>query len=879
MAAYRKHRRLFWWRGEREIQAEVDEELKFHFDARVNELRASGWTATAARTQAEAEFGDVQDARRYMIEVDRRQEMWQRRAEVLSSALHDVRIGWRGLRRDRGFLLVAVLTLALGIGANSAIYGLVDGVLLRQLPYAEADRLVAVTPEYAFMRAEYALARERMGSLEQLGGYQPGVGFSVTIEGEAVRLVGAHISSTLFKTLAVRPTGRDFRVEEEQVNRGRVAIISHGLWQRWFGGQTNVLGRSMVIDGLTHHIVGIAPFGFAFPDARTELWVPATIDAAERSTYWGIGGMRAVGRLRPGATALQARAELRALGEDMRLANPFWTPKAPYRADADVVPLHESLVGDSRRMLLVLLGAVAVVWLIACANVANLMLARGLARERELAVRMALGAARGRVVRQLVTESLTLSLLGGVAGLALGWLVLKALLPFLPSDLPRLNEVRLDVRVLVYTIAASVLAGVGFGVFPAFRVVTQQLTSSLKENLRTGTSARHRRLSSTVVVAEVALAVVLVTGAGLLLQSLQNLSRVDTGFTSSGVISARVSPPAALYREPERRAAFYDRVLSRLRTEPGVGAVAWTGQLPFDGELSLTATAVEFVSNDPNDLPVFEFRPVTPEYFQTLGIPLIEGRGFTEADRAGTLPVAIVDRATAERFWPGQTPVGKRMGRPWLREWRTVVGVVGSVRNNQLRGKFGPSYYVPLAQEPGNAAVLVIRSSTTLEAAAAQIRTVVREADPSVPVSDVRSVDELVWSASARERTAALLIGVFATLAVLLGAIGLYGVLSYAVTQRRQELSLRSALGASRTDLLGLVMRDGVLLGAIGLVIGLPAALLSARVLSTLLYGVEPGDLSNLLRVAAVLLVTCVLAALLPALRAVRAQPAEALRG
>jgi putative ABC transport system permease protein len=401
----------------------------------------------------------------------------------------------------------------------------------------------------------------------------------------------------------------------------------------------------------------------------------------------------------------------------------------------------------------------------------------------------------------------------------------------------------------------------------------------LKEGVRTGTGVRSRRLSSVVVIAEVALAMVLVAAAGLLVRSLSNLSRVDTGFVSDHVITARLSPPAALYREPGRRLAFYEQVLDRIHGSAVVTNVALTKQLPFDGELSLSAAAVEFVTIDPNELPVFELRAITPEYFRTLRIPLLEGRSFTSADQSGAMPAAIVDRATAERFWPGESALGKRVGRPWLQEWRTVVGVVGAVRNNELKGESTLALYVPLAQEPSSAAVLVVRTGARLQTIAPLLRDVVREVDPGVPVSDVRPFGELVSDAVGRERVAALLIGAFAGLAMLLGAVGLYGVLSYAVTQRAHELSVRRALGATRRHLLAMVLRDGLALALVGVAIGVPAAGLAARALHSLLYGVDAADPLNLAVVTMVLLATCTAAALVPALRSLRAQPADALRG
>jgi putative ABC transport system permease protein len=796
-----------------------------------------------------------------------------------ASIRQDVRFAWRGLLRDRVFTAVAVSTLALGIGANSAIYTLVDGVLLRSLPFARPTELVSVAPDHSLLRAEYAMARERLRSVTALAGYQPRVGVSISGEGEAIRAVGALISANLLATLGVEPIGRDFEPVHEQANSGAVAIISHRLWRARYAGEQSVLGRALVIDGATHHIIGVMPADFAFPDADTDVWLPATIDAAQPGTFWGVGGLRAVGRLRAGATAAQVQAELRGLAEAMRLANPFWTPNAGYRNDNTVVPLRDALVGNARTMLLVLMGAVVLVWLIACANVGNLMLARGLGREREIALRMALGAGRSRILRQLLTESAVLSLIGGASGLAAGWVLLGAVVPRLPADLPRLPEVAMDVRVLGFTAVASILAAIVFGVLPAFRVASRHPAASVAGGQRAGASMRQRRLSSGIIVAEVALAAVLVTGAGLLLRSVGNLSRVDTGFATEQVVTARLSLPPGLYREPAKRLAFYEQIIERVRGFPGVHDVALTRQLPFDGELSLTAAAVEHVTTDPNDLPVFELRAVTPDYFRTLRIPLVEGRTFTGEDRPDRQPVALVDRATAERFWPGESALGRRIGRPWLQEWRTIVGVVGTVRNNELKGERSPTLYVPMAQEPGSAAVLAVRTNATLAGVGGMIRTAVAEADPAVPVSHLLPFDDLVTAAASRERIAALLIGAFAALAMLLGAVGLYGVLSYAVTRRAHELSVRSALGATRNSLLGMVLREGLSLGAIGVAIGLPSAVLAGRALRSLLYGVDETDPANLAIVALALLVTCTLAALIPALRAVRAEPAKALRG
>jgi putative ABC transport system permease protein len=794
----------------------------------------------------------------------------------VQSLWQDIRFGVRGLLRDRGFTAVTLLVLAIGIGANTAMFSIVDTVLIRALPYTQPERLVAVWPNATFLRAEYALARERTRSFEQLGAYEAGVDLALSGEGEATRLTGARITANLLPMLGVSVNGRAFRPEEEIGTAGDVVLLSNRLWQNRFGSDPHIVDRRITIDGRAHTVVGVLPQRFAFPDAHTDLWLPLTVDPANVGAYWGVGGTRSIGRLRAGVTAEQAQSELRALAEAMRLANPLWTPKAPYRADATVEPLQASMVGNTQRMLLVLLGAVVFVLLIAAANVGNLSLARGLARERELAVRKALGAGRGRIVRQLVTESALLSLIGGVLGLAVGWFALRIVLGLLPPETPRIAEAHIDLRVLAFTTATSVITGLVFGMLPALRI--SALSEALKDGARAGNSVARRRLSSGLVVAEVALAVVLVAGAGLLLRSLQNLSRVDTGFAREQVLSARLDLPAAIYTEPERRLVFYERVAEQVRAHPGVTSVAITNQLPFDGELSLTAAAVEFVTNDLNELPVFWYRATTPEYFATLQIPVLEGRTFTDAERAGSAPVAIVDETAAKRFWPGESALGKRLGRPWLREWRTVVGVVGSVRNTNLTRDIDPAFYVPFAQDPDPAAVLVIRGSAPAAALGDAVRAAVRTADPVVAVSDVRTLQSLISDSTARERATSLLVAFFAALALLLGATGLYGVLSYGVTQRTRELALCSALGASRSNVLGLVLKSGLTLGASGILIGLPTALLLARSLRGLLFGVDAGSFSNLAGVAIVLLSTCLVAALVPALRALRIAPAEALK-
>jgi predicted permease len=875
----RRRRGIDWLRrGEARLRADVDEELGFHLEMRTRELVATGMSAAAARAQAVREFGDVEETRRHLVVRDRAQETRRGRLELMQGLRQDIRFGVRGLLRDRAFTLVALVMLALGIGANAAIFSVVDTVLIRALPYQQPDRLVAVWPRSAFLRAEYDMARARTRSFAALAAFEPGVDVSFAAARDAQRLTAARITANLLPALGVSPVGGGFVAADEQGARGDVALISHRLWRAHFGARS-MAGQGIVLDGRSHIVVGILPAGFAFPDAETDVWLPLPLEATQVGRYWGVGGTRSIARLRAGASAVQAQSELRTLAEEMRLANPLWTPKAPYRADATVEPLQASLVGATQRMLLVLLGAVGLVLLIACANVGNLFLARGLARERELAVRRALGAGRGRIVRQLLTESAVLSLAGGALGLGLAWIALRALVRLLPPSMPRLSEVHIDVRVLGFTLLASVLTGLVFGTLPALRIASSQLSASLKDGARAGTSVSRRRLSSGLVIAEVALAVILVTGAGLLVRSLHNLSRVAPGFAHQHMLTARLDLPVSAYPEPARRLVFYERVAQRLRAFPGVSSVAITNQMPFDGELSITAAAIEFVTNDPNELPVFWYWSTTPDYFTTMQIPLLEGRAFTDTDRAHGAPVAIVDATTAQRFWPGQSALGKRIGRPWLREWRTVVGVVGPVRSTNLTRTIDPAFYVPFAQDPAAAAVLVVRSAAPIDALSAAIRAAVRAADPIVAVSEIRTAQSLIAGSATRERATSVLVGTLAALALLLGATGLYGLLSYSVTQRKHELALRSALGASRASLLRIVLHNGLALTATGLMVGVPAAWLLAHALRGLLFGIEPGDAGNLIAVTLVLSAASLLAALIPALRALRVQPAEALKG
>ncbi|HEU4631144.1 MAG TPA: ABC transporter permease [Gemmatimonadaceae bacterium] len=876
-----RFRRLFrWpWRTAAQVRADVDAELRFHLEERARDLEREGLSATGAARRARAEFGDVEAARARLGEEGVRFERRTRRLGWLGELRQDVRFGWRALRRRPGFLLVAVLTLALGVGANTTIFALVDGVLLRQLPYPEPERLVAVWPQHWFSAGEYVGFRDRTHSFARVASYRPGVGVSLSGEGAPERLEGALVSATLFATLGVDAAlGRTIAAGEDEPGRDAVVVIGDALWRRRFGADPEIIGRTIRLDGQSRTVVGVMPPGFHFPSGTTQLWLPMHIDPAQPGDLWGYGGNSILARLAPGVTPAQAAADVLGIARRLRLENPLWTPdSAGYLADADVVPLRAQLVGDVRRMLLILLGAAGLVLLIACANVANLLLARGLERERELTIRAALGAGRGRLARQLLTESLLLALLGGTAGMLVAAGSLRALVPLLPADTPRLAEVGLDLRVLGAALVAALVTGGAFGLAPALRLARPDAGGTLGARGAAGGARRH--LLSTLVVGEMALAVVLVTGAGLLLKSFWRLSQVDPGFRTEHVLSARVSPPADQFREPARRAALHAAVLDRVRTLPGVTAAAVTSQLPFDQENTSGPVAIPGVTLNPNDLPLFEQRRVSPEYLRALGLRLVRGRGFTEADRAGAQLVALVDERAARQFWPDDDPIGKTVGFPWFDRWMTVVGIVSSVKNNDLRAEGQPALYIPFAQDPQVDAVLVVRTTGDPAAIAGQLRGLVAGVDADVPVSHIRTLDELVSASMARPRLTTLLLGAFAALALLLGAVGLYGVVAYQVSQRTQEIGVRVALGARTGTVLGMVLRQGLALALLGAGVGLAAALVVARLLRGFLYDVSATDPWTFATVPLVLAAVAVLATLVPARRAARVDPVRALRG
>lgn len=817
----------------------------------------------------------------------------------MNELLRDVRYAVRQWGRRPGFALVVVLTLALGIGANAAVFSVFDTVLLSPLPYQQPERLVFIHSRFASLDLErfwisppeFVELREWNRSFEEIGAYRVR---SVNVSGgeRPERVTSADVSAGLFEVLGVpAAVGRPFTEDEDLPNADPVVVLSWDLWQRSFDGDPSLVGKTIEVDGGRRTVVGVMPETFDVEDSQVELYLPLALDPADPGGR-GSHGLFLIGRLAPGVTFAEAEQEMKTLlvrwqeefGQVSHAPNPDTHPLL-------LVPLQEDLVGGARPALWLLLGAVGFVLLIACANAANVLLARAEGRQREVAVRTALGASGPRLLRQFLTESVALALAGGALGLLLAYAGLKAILATLPEGVPRLAEVGLDGRVLLFTLAAAVGTGLLFGLAPAFHARTRGLSGVLKEGTRSSAGAGRQRLRRALVVAEVALAAVLVVGAGLLLKSFWTLQQVDPGFDPEGVLSLRVSLPSATYPDEIQVAAFFDRLTAELEALPGVEvAAAMTGRPPARS-INANDTEFEGVAQGP-DLPIQNvdyYQFVTPGYFEALRIEPVTGRVFSETDAGDGAPVVVVNRRLAERFYPGQDPVGRRLRRGWFGDeepWMTIVGVVEDVKQGGMDQEAGTELYflhrqvphvVPDAGIP-RTLYAVVRTTGDPQALAGSAREVVARLDRSLPVSEVSPLAEVVGDSLARSRFLTLLVGGFGVLALLLAAVGTYGVLSYAVEERRHEMGVRMALGARAADLLKLVLSQGMSWVGAGLALGLLLAVALRRAVAGVLYGVTPGDPATFVTVVAVLLATALLACLVPAVRAVRVAPASVLK-
>lgn len=802
----------------------------------------------------------------------------------MDSLLQDLRYAVRRLARSPAFTFVAVLTLALGIGANTAVFSVVNAVLLRPLPFAQADQLDLVQttkeglgtvpvapPDFLQMQAETR-------AYEALAAYS--LSFpSLTGEGDPVRLNGGAISASLFDLLGVGPVlGRTFAADENEPGRDRVALLGHSVWMERFGGDPGVIGRVIRLDGEPYEVVGVMPRGVDYPDGR-EIWTPLTYDGTFRSDSSRLGHyLSVVGRRKSGVEAAAGASDIAAIAG--RIEQAFPGMKDGFGGTA--TPLRDEIVGPVRTPLLLLLGAVGMVLLIACVNIANLLLARAVAREGELAVRTALGAERRRLVRQLLTESVVMGVIGGMAGLLLGVWGTEWLLQIQPEGMPRLDEVRVDRSVVGFTGLLAVMTGLLFGLVPAYQVTRGEIARTLRESGRSGSAgpgaARVRRI---LVVLQTALAVLLLAGAGLLMRSFAALSSIDPGFRAEGTLALDLSLPVAAYPEPERVRTFYATLEERLRALPGVESVGSTSAPPMSAYSRRSPLLIAGLPEPPADEDrIVNIRTVSPELLVTLRVPLIRGRGFQPTDDARAPRVALLTESAAARFFPGLDPVGMRVANASRGEtqWAEVVGIVGDVRGSDLTREGEPGMYFSALQETGRQMSLVLRTTADPAAIVPAVRREIATLDPNLPLFNVRSLEAALGAAVARPRFYMLMLSIFAAAALVLCAVGIFGVMSFTVVQRTREIGVRIALGAAPQSVVRMVVGGALGLALAGVAIGLLTAAAGARLLSSLLFGVGPADPVTLGGVALLLTMVAAAAGYLPARRATRVDPAVALR-
>jgi putative ABC transport system permease protein len=864
-----------------EPRPDVEAELSFHVEMRMRELVDQGETPERARQLAIQRFGDYEGARQACVEINQRRRRHMNRAEFLTELKQDIGYAFRMMRRAPAFTAAALVTLALGIGANSAIFSVVNGVLLESLPYRDAGRLHHVQMLYpdgtqydSLSAPDFMSVRADTRVFEQLEAIDLG---SVTVlgAGEPQEIEAAYVSDGLFDMLGFGVSmGRPFRPEENRPGQATVAILGHGLWQRLFGGDANVLGRTITSAGVTYTIVGVAAQGAVLPYAA-ELYFPieyrpifdATTAQGRRSEFLAV-----IGRARADVDAAAIDADLKRVGSQLMVAFKQTNDGLTFASK----PLREVIVGDVQRPLFVMLGAVGFVLLVACANVANLLLARGSARHGELSVRAAVGAGRARLIRQLVTESILLGLIGGVLGLGLAYWSTQALIAARPADLPRIDDIHLNGTVVLFTFGAALFTSLIFGFIPALQATNEHLLRGLQESGRSGGGGRTHRLRATLVVAEMALAVILLTGAGLLIRSFIALTEVNPGFQPEGAITLRLTFQGAEYQGGDQVRNRVDQLIGRVRELPQVTAVAAGSILPLGGLGALNDFAVEGAPQPPPDVnQEIAVAGATPEYFKAIGTPLVRGRLFTDLDQPKSPPVVLLNEAAARKWFPNQDPIGRRVlsGGP-----REVVGIVGDVLQRTPGQPAVAQMFVPFTQRTGRTIRLIVRTSGDPLTLAAAVREQVRALDPNLPLPQATPLADVVTRSVARPRFYMSLLTLFAAVALVLSATGIFGVMSYAVAQQSKEIGIRMALGARAPDVLRSVVGRALALAGAGVIVGVGAAVLLGGFLGNQLFGVTRFDPATLGAVIVVLMASAALASLLPATRAARIDPIRAFR-
>jgi len=862
------------------LERELDEELRFHLERQIEANVERGMEREDARTAALRAFGGVEQAKEACRD--------ERGTRFLEELGQDLLHGSRLLARSPGFTAAAVLTLALGIGASTAVFGVVDAVLVRRLPFPESQRIMTLWNMYPKLGDEQGEVsppdfcdwRAQNRSFEQLAAYER---FFYVLAGDPapVRLRAARVSGDFFAAMGVRPLlGRPLLPSDDHEGAHHVVVLSHRLWASRFAADPSVVGEAVRLTGIRHTVVGVMPAGFDFPDAA-ELWSPLAYEppfepGLRRSTW-----LRTVARLKPGVAPSQAQADMSAIAR--RLEQRY--PDSNEGRGVAVVSLHEKTVGNVRRALLVLFGAVGFVLLIACANLVNLLLSRGVGRRHEIALRAALGAGRPRLIRQLTTESLLLGLVGGAGGLLLAWLFLDLLRRLDPGSVPRLQEATLDLRVAGVALLVSLAAGVASGIVPAVLATRTDASEALKQGgSRVSDGIRRRRFRNGLVVVEIALAQILLVGGWLLFQSFLRISRVEPGFQADGLVVSRLELYSQRYASRSARTAFYGEAVEAVAALPGVESAALSSTIPLTvGQLSLDLV-IEGRPRPalPTQYPHAGFDTITPGYFRAMGIRLRAGHAFTDADGERAQPVAVINQAMAERYWPGEDPVGGRIRihaeSPTDSAPIEIVGVVDNVRRTALSRSADPHFYLPYAQYPWKECYLVVRSSTRGLDLVTAVRHEIRRIDPEIALSEFRSMRHYVSATLQSPRFNAFLLGFFAVLALSLATGGVFGVVSYSTSQRTRELAIRTAMGARRSDIFRLVVGEGFRLVLGGIAVGLILAVALGRALSSMLYGIVPTDPLTLTAVAILLGAAALAACALPARQAMRLDPGSALR-
>ena len=862
------------------VEQEIGSELHFHIERQVEENILAGMNPQEARRAASREFGGVEQVKEECRDT--------RRANYLENLLKDVRYGFRMLRKSPSFTFFAVAVLALGIAANSAIFSIADAILVRPLPYRDANRLVMIWEDssaYGFPKdtpapGNFSDWKSRNQVFEDVAAISDG-SFNLTGSGNPENLIGKWATANLFSVLGVSPAlGRDFRPEDDVPGAPAVALLSHGLWLRRFGGDPRIVGKEISLNNEKCTVIGVMKRGAQFPDRETDLWVPSrftTAQLANRRNHF----LQVVARLKPRVSLRTANANLATIASQLEKENPDSNAKV----GAFAVPLREELAGDVRPAIFMLLGAVCFVLLIACANVANLLLSRATGRRREMAMRIALGATRARVIQQMLTESILLSIFAGVAGLLFSIWGTKFLATLIPTGIAPMTGTGVDGRVLLFTLAISLATGIVFGIIPASRVSQFQLAHSLKQGGgRSGVGSGGHRLRDALVISEVALAIVLLAGAALMIRSLENLYHLDPGFRADHVLVMRTPLPRQKYEAFAARAAFYEQVLERVEGLPGVVAAGYTTWVPLTNSGGATGITIEGKPEPaPADVLVPNIRIISRDYTRALRMKLMEGRLFESRDAAGTLPVALINQTMARNYWTGEDPAGKRFkvgGYSEKSPWLTVIGIVGDVHQAGLAVPARAEMYLPYQQEDlgFEPEYLAVRTAGDPMALGEIVRQQIWAVDKEQPVAGMMPLEDLVDENLASRKMQASLLSGFAGLALLLVTLGIYAVLSFAVTQRTQEIGVRVALGAQPGDVLRMIFSQGFRLFLMGAALGLAAAFVLSRALVHLLFGVSAYDPVSFAGVTILLAAVALLACYVPARRATRVDPLIALR-